>query len=62
MEGPQLTALTPPSWASKLTLLQVSSCFLEIMWILPSAEPAARMSPYSHGAQAIEFTEASASN
>ena len=48
--GPQLTALTPPSWARKLCWVQLSSPFLWMMWILPSAEPAASNNPYSQGA------------
>jgi len=65
VDGPQLIPFTPSVWATNSAIfsqLAIFSCFCDYCYgvkilILPSAVPAARISPYSQGAQAMQFTE-----
>jgi len=58
VEGPQLIPFTPSLCAIKEKLSQEFSFYILVkIWILPSAVPAARIRPYSQGANAMQFTD-----
>jgi hypothetical protein len=59
--GPQLRPVILPSWAFIALCCHYSPSPLDIKWTLPSAEPAARWSPYSQGHHCSVLTDESAS-
>jgi hypothetical protein len=59
--GPQLRPVILPSCAFIVLYCHYSPSPLDIKWTLPSAEPAARWSPYSQGHHWRVLTDESAS-